>query len=41
MLQKNNKLSINLGFLKAQADGAFAICALVFIILLVLGWTLL
>ena len=33
-------LSINLGFMEAQAVGTFAITALVLIVILLLGWTL-
>ena len=34
-----DKLSINLGFMEAQAVGPWAIIALVAIVLLVLGWS--
>jgi hypothetical protein len=36
-----DKLSINLGFMEAQAVGPLAVYALVIIIFLLLGWTLL
>ena len=36
-----DKLSINLGFMEAQAAGPLAIAALVLIVVLLLGWTLL
>ena len=35
-----NKLSINLGFMEAQAVGAFAITALVLVVVLLVGRTL-
>ena len=36
-----DKLSINLVFMEAQAVGTFAIGALVLIVVLLIGWTLL
>jgi hypothetical protein len=36
-----DRLSINLGFMEAQAHGPLAIYALVAIVVLLLGWTLL
>jgi len=38
--EQAEKLSINLGFIEAQAAGPIAISALVLIVVIFLGWTL-